>query len=222
MFIILYVLEKVMKKLLYSIIFLPLGIEYLEAWRLPYSFYEALTEIILGIVLGILIYCIFYYQKKIENLIREDTLTSFFNNKTFWEDLEKEAARAKRYKIPLALASVEVTTKSKKFAAKNMDHIISQVALQIQNTLRQNVDLCYRVEENRFAIFLPSTKADPAKIVFDRIKLSVNKALTKLYDEKITLAVGVVELEEEETFKRFVDRANKSMHLDKVQTKQVG
>jgi len=105
-----------------------------------------------------------------------DKLTGLLAKKEFEEQLQHEVQRAMRYRRPLTLLIAEVDFEH--FEAElnirtSMPYtILKQVGAIIQKHLR-TVDMAGRVAGETFAMMLPETPLDGAKVAAERLRMSV-------------------------------------------------
>jgi diguanylate cyclase (GGDEF)-like protein len=101
-----------------------------------------------------------------------DGLTGLFNHRYFYERLEQECTRARRYDLPLALLMIDIDD----FKAFNDrcghqcgDKVLRDVAGILRRGVRVGVDLPARYGGEEFAVLLPHTLAGGAETVGDRL-----------------------------------------------------
>ena len=101
-----------------------------------------------------------------------DGLTGLFNHRYFYERLEQECARARRYDLPLALLMIDVDdfkTCNDRCGHQRGDKVLRDVAGILQRGVRCGMDLPARYGGDEFAVLLPHTLAGGAGMVGDRI-----------------------------------------------------
>jgi len=98
--------------------------------------------------------------KRVQEQAITDGLTGLFNHRYFYERLEQEVARARRYGTPVSLLMVDIDD----FKAFNDRHghlagdaVLRQLAGVLRGELRQSLDLAARYGGEEFAIILPNT-----------------------------------------------------------------
>ena len=89
-----------------------------------------------------------------------DGLTGLFNHRHFYERLEHEIARARRYGTPVSLLMIDLDD-FKVFNDRNGhlagDAVLRGMAAVLQSELRQSLDLAARYGGEEFAVILPNT-----------------------------------------------------------------
>jgi diguanylate cyclase (GGDEF)-like protein len=128
-----------------------------------------------------------------------DEGTGIFNRRHFFQLAEQEFSRARRYKHPLSAIIVDID----EFKAFN-DHyghiigdlVLRQVAQALKNTLREG-DILGRYGGEEFSILLPSTDAESARKVAERLCEQVSAAGVKTEHGvlAVTVSVGVAQLQ---------------------------
>jgi diguanylate cyclase (GGDEF)-like protein len=119
-----------------------------------------------------------------------DNLTGLGNNRSFFDDFERELARATRYDHHLTLALVDVDD----FKAVNDgsghphgDAVLAAVGERLRS-MRQG-DRAYRIGGDEFAILLVETEPSAASLVLARLQTSIREAALGA-----TVSVGYVNL----------------------------
>jgi len=101
-----------------------------------------------------------------------DGLTGLFNHRYFYQRLEQECVRARRYDLPLALLMIDIDDFKRfndRFGHQRGDKVLRDVAGILQRGVRRGIDLPARYGGEEFAILLPHTLAGGAGKVGDRI-----------------------------------------------------
>jgi diguanylate cyclase (GGDEF)-like protein len=124
-----------------------------------------------------------------------DGLTGLFNHRYFYERLEQECARARRYDLPLALLMIDIDdfkTFNDRCGHQRGDKVLRDVAGILQRGVRCGIDLPARYGGEEFAILLPHTLTGGAGTVGDRIIRNI-AALPEVDDDEIPpLGAGAV------------------------------
>jgi diguanylate cyclase (GGDEF)-like protein len=100
-----------------------------------------------------------------------DPLTGVYNTRFFHEVLNREAARAKRYRTTLSLLMIDVD--SFKAINDNYGHIVGDKLLvqigRVLNACVRTTDLVFRCGGDEFGVVLPGTSAEGALHVAEKI-----------------------------------------------------
>ena len=96
----------------------------------------------------------------IEALATSDGLTGLANHRTFYERLEQELARARRYGTPVSLLMIDIDdfkVLNDTWGHQAGDAVLRSLARLLAGGLRHNVDLPARYGGEEFAVILPNT-----------------------------------------------------------------
>jgi len=104
-----------------------------------------------------------------------DGLTGLFNHRHFYERLEHEIARARRYATPVSLLMIDLDD-FKAFNDRNGhlagDAVLRGVAAVLQSELRQHLDIAARYGGEEFAVILPNTPISAMPVTQMQIDLT--------------------------------------------------
>lgn len=109
--------------------------------------------------------------EKIQRQATMDGLTSLTNHKTFYEILEKELWRCRRYGGQIALILIDIDDLKKvndTHGHRAGDKVIKQIADKIKGCIRQ-IDTAARYGGDEFAVILPNTSLADAVVVAERM-----------------------------------------------------
>ena len=101
-----------------------------------------------------------------------DGLTGLCNHRHFYERLEAECARARRYGLPLSLLMIDIDDFKRfndRFGHLRGDQVLRDVAEILRADTRRNIDLPARYGGEEFMVILPHTVREGAGVVGDRI-----------------------------------------------------
>ena len=101
-----------------------------------------------------------------------DGLTGLFNHRYFYERLEQECTRARRYDLPLALLMIDIDdfkTFNDRCGHQRGDEVLRDVGGILRRGVRSGIDLPARYGGEEFAVLLPHTLASGAGTVGKRI-----------------------------------------------------
>lgn len=162
-------------------------------------------------------------NEKLGKLATTDGLTGLFNSRHFYERLEEEVHRAKRYGNPLTLIMADIDH----FKRYNdtMGHVAGDVALKtiariISENARDN-DLVCRYGGEEMAIILPETDLKTAIVVAERIKsriVCVSELVAQYQPEgHVTASFGVAQMDSTiDSAKSLVELADQALYRAKM------
>lgn len=110
--------------------------------------------------------------RDLEQLSRSDGLTGLYNRRHFNTKLWEEAHRANRQNYPLLLAMIDVDRFKQyndSFGHQAGDNVLQTIGSILKQLTRENVDLVFRFGGDEFALILPQTNTDQARLVAERI-----------------------------------------------------
>lgn len=122
-----------------------------------------------------------------------DGLTGMANHKTFYESLEKELWRVRRFGGPISLVMVDVDNLKKindTHGHRAGDKVIAEVARRILHCIRQ-IDTAARYGGDEFAVILPNTRLQDAVKAAERIVSRVADSPVIWDSEPIHLSVSI-------------------------------
>lgn len=200
---------------LYTLIVLPFIIKWIEIGRLPNTLWEGLSAMVLSLSLATCVWIACRQAEQLEALSEFDGLTDLRNSRMLHTDLRREVKRARRQRTALCLAYIDLD--NFKMINDNHGHAEGDAALRrladllLKNT-RRDVDACYRIGGDEFAVILPGIRAGEADLLLERVAHEARQQVTVLAREGVSLSVGVVELNLEETSGTFLRRADALMY----------
>lgn len=122
-----------------------------------------------------------------------DGLTGLMNHKTFYESLERELWRSRRHggTVSLIMADVDnLKNINDVHGHRAGDRAIVEISHRIKECIRQT-DLAARYGGDEFAIILPSTGLDAARVVCERIVDAVGRSPLLWQHEQVPLSISV-------------------------------
>uniref|UniRef100_A0A7C4MQB8 diguanylate cyclase n=1 Tax=Desulfatirhabdium butyrativorans TaxID=340467 RepID=A0A7C4MQB8_9BACT len=149
-----------------------------------------------------------------------DDLTKLYNSRHFHGQIVVEVERANRYHHSLSLLMMDVDHFKKfndRYGHLNGDIALAHVGSLVNLSLRA-MDSAYRYGGEEFAVILPVTMGEEAKVVAERIRLKVEKSPVTLDDGSsvpVTLSIGVVDHVSGETANQLIRRADEALYISK-------
>ena len=105
-------------------------------------------------------------------LATRDGLTGLLNHRSFYQRLEEEVSRAKRYHLPLSLVILDTDCLKRlndRYGHLIGDELLRVFARLITSTVRRS-DIVARYGGDEFAILLPHTTPEAAKALCERLR----------------------------------------------------
>lgn len=158
--------------------------------------------------------------EKLQRLAITDGLTTLFNSRHFYSQLELEADRSIRYKHPLALLLIDIDRFKEfndSYGHLEGDKVLVRFSQILKSCLRAN-DSAYRYGGEEFTVILPETAAEEARTVAQRIRaaLEAERFLPSPgHPVSRTISIGVTEYSPMEDMTAFIRRADEAMYVSK-------
>lgn len=148
-----------------------------------------------------------------------DSLTNTGNRLAFNQALDREVQLSIRHRSPLSLLVVDIDHFKRindRFGHAYGDEALKAMANCTQNCLRA-VDSLFRLGGEEFIVLLNNTDLQAARTVAERIRRAVQDMQFEIDGQPIgmTVSLGVVMRQPEETSRSLVDRCDKLMYLAK-------
>ena len=178
-----------------------------------------LPEIIIGILL-LFGYFVFMNLQEVEELLKKASLTdplTGLNNRRYLDAMiEKEIARADRYKENLSMASLDLDRFKKvndTWGHPIGDEVLKLTANVVKNSIRES-DVLVRLGGEEFAILLPHTNIDAAHMIAERTRRAIEEASHPIAG-KVTASFGVAERQSGESYNSLYRRVDKALYRAK-------
>ncbi len=145
------------------------------------------------------------YVLSLIHLATVDLLTNLPNRRSFENDLSKYKSIAVRYARPVSLLLIDIDnfkSINDVYGHQAGDLVLKKVARIMENSVRES-DTVYRYGGEEFAVLLPETDKESAKVVAQKILKNIRKESfwigdsTSLY---VTVSVGVASFPEDTVY----------------------
>ena len=131
--------------------------------------------------------------EKVQRQATTDGLTGLVNHKTFYDTLEKELWRSRRYGGQIILLMVDIDNLKKvndQYGHRAGDKVIREIGRRIKECIRQ-IDTAARYGGDEFAVILINTTLMGAKVVAQRMVEMVSSSMVTCQKENIPLSISV-------------------------------
>ncbi len=153
-------------------------------------------------------------QEEVRRLSITDDLTGLYNHRHFFKTLESEIIRSERQKTSLSLLMFDVDNFKKYndlYGHLEGDQVLKKIGEIVRSSIRSSVDSGYRYGGDEFAVLLIGATRDHALQIAERIRSSIEEAGF----EKITVSIGLAELQDKFDLETFVKSADDAMYVAK-------
>jgi diguanylate cyclase (GGDEF)-like protein/PAS domain S-box-containing protein len=140
-------------------------------------------------------------REEMSRLSITDELTGLYNRRHFYEVLEVEMQRTRRYGRSFALVMLDLDgfkEYNDKFGHTNGDAVLQSLAQALKSTLRKS-DTAFRYGGDEFTIILPATHAERSRVIVDRIRskwLRTPKVQYPFLERPLAFSAGVAQFPE--------------------------
>lgn len=157
--------------------------------------------------------------QEVRNQARTDSMTGFINHQAFFEELEREMLRVRRYQGALSLIMTDVDNFklfNDLYGHQVGDFILKETARVIRLNVR-DTDVPARYGGDEFAVILSQTDLEHARMVAERIRQTVDSQTFTCEDKvlSLSLSIGVAQYEPGMSVTEFVGEVDKALYLAK-------
>jgi diguanylate cyclase (GGDEF)-like protein len=180
-------------------------------------------------LLGYLLHQLMLYVKKSQllelnsGLQTVDALTGLYNERHFFQILEREFDRADRYRVPLSVQVFDVDhfkDVNEAYGFETGDLLLREVSRILMENIR-NTDIVCRYGGKRFILLLPETHAKNSEILANRLRRYIENysfyiPVTNVFI-KATVSVGVASYLEHQpsSAAQFIEYADTALYFAK-------
>jgi diguanylate cyclase (GGDEF)-like protein len=162
----------------------------------------------------------------IEEQAIHDGLTELFNHRHFYERLQSEVARSRRYGTPVSLLMIDIDDFKRfndDYGHQTGDEALRAVSAVLAAEMRRDVDSACRYGGEEFAVILPNTTAAAAGVA-ERLRRKIEKMTFTAADGRelggVRVSIGVaVHAGATTDVDRMVSDADKALYLAKSRGK---
>jgi diguanylate cyclase (GGDEF)-like protein len=154
-------------------------------------------------------------RRLLESQVNSDPVTQLGNRRWFEQVLAREQAMAEQHRKALSLMIVDVDSfkmVNDRYGHNTGDDVLYQVSDTLSRAVRSS-DCVARWGGDEFAVVLPETSLDEARIVAEGMRAAVLAAPFSIKD--VSISVGVAQLERGEPAAALIERADRALYVAK-------
>lgn len=160
-------------------------------------------------------------QRKISEMATLDELTGLYNRRYFMEALDRERARAERHQKSLSLCMIDMDFFKKvndKLGHTAGDLVLANMGKIIRGWSRQT-DLPCRYGGEEFAVILPETDLEGARVACERLRYMVaeSRVQWRTGPIRVTVSIGITEnrIGVKDSLRKLINRAGEALYRAK-------
>jgi diguanylate cyclase (GGDEF)-like protein len=157
-------------------------------------------------------------QAEARSEARQDALTALPNRRAFDETIEHEVERARRLRLPLSMAMVDIENFKEindRWGYAEGDRCLREVAESLRGAVRRP-DLCFRWGGDEFAVILAGTAVEDTIGLGQRLCRAIADNCDRPDDEPIRARCASAELHVDQTAADLVERAGLALTEAKI------
>lgn len=160
-------------------------------------------------------------KEQLQKMALTDPLTELGNRATFDMSLKQAVARTQRTQAPVSLLMIDLDHFkhfNDTFGHQTGDKVLREVAKVIDGSARDS-DVCCRYGGEEFAVILPDTDADNARVLAERIHKEVARVSRRLQlgQRPITVSIGIGSTSQQRIAhqRTLIDEADRALYMAK-------
>ncbi|SER08346.1 diguanylate cyclase (GGDEF) domain-containing protein [Amphritea atlantica] len=159
-------------------------------------------------------------EQRYRELSQVDDLTQLYNARHFYNELEHELERSRRYKQPLTLCMLDLDffkDVNDRFGHPFGDQVLRKLGFLIKSHLRC-VDSAYRYGGEEFVIIMPQVEINDAFTAVERLRLELSEVDFRTGSGQVinvSLSAGLVQAQASDNKESLVARADKALYRAK-------
>ena len=159
----------------------------------------------------------------LENIAVTDSLTGVFNRRKFMDEITKEVARSKRYKLNLSVIILDIDNLKSindSLGHSAGDELLKKCVNLTSGSIR-SADTLSRIGGDEFGLILPHTSIEGAKVLNKRLLSTYEKSPLVISDNKYDISVssGITSFHRDDTPKDLFERADTGLLCAKKENK---
>ena len=158
-------------------------------------------------------------KKKITLLSQTDDLTGLLNMRTFNLILDKEIARAARYRQPYTIVMIDIDnlkSVNDRYGHPSGSRLVTIIASSISDCIRSS-DVLARYGGDEFLILMTHTSAENARVVSERIRTAIRNTSFDTQGSRVTatVSIGIASYPDVERAEDVLEKADIALYRSK-------
>ncbi len=155
-------------------------------------------------------------EEALQHNFERDHLTMIYNRRKFFELLETEVLKAKRYARPLTITMLDIDyfKKVNDKYGHSIGDIVLKTTADIVGDIIRKVDIFARYGGDEFILLSPETGLEGAIVMGERIRVAIENHSYSA-GVRITVSAGVAEWSGEESELAFIKKADDMLYMAK-------
>ena len=186
-----------------------------------FYFLNTLVRAVIYLILTNLVDKLKKAQEREQSAARTDFVTGMANRRYFYELLETEIERIRRYPHPITVVYMDMDNFKQVndlFGHKMGDEVLRFIACELKSRLRKT-DIIARLGGDEFALLLPSALLPEAKVVISKVRTNLAEEMRQR-NWPVTFSMGaVVCISPPHSVEQIIDMADGLMYEVKNSTK---
>lgn len=157
-------------------------------------------------------------EKHLEHMAKTDHLTGMPNRRAFYERAKSQLQEARERKAPLSIVLMDIDHFKKindAYGHDMGDTVLSSVA-SLLIALSREEDMVARYGGEEFILLLPKSTLEHAYIMAERIREKIGSDIHVQGKTRVTLSLGIAELQDDETIDTIIKRADEALYKAKA------
>ncbi|MBI4054676.1 MAG: GGDEF domain-containing protein [Elusimicrobia bacterium] len=152
-------------------------------------------------------------EERLKKLSITDGLTGLYNQRYFYEVLDKEMKRARRQNSDLSLMLLDMDHfKSLNDQQGHLagDRVLREISRVLSESIRQDLDIAFRYGGDEFAVLLPGLDAEGSRAVAERIQKAGRRE-----ELPVTFSIGIANCHPDHSVRQLIHVADRALYESK-------
>ncbi|WP_367606117.1 diguanylate cyclase [Legionella sp. W05-934-2] len=155
--------------------------------------------------------------KTIEQQSYTDELTQLLNRKSYNEKIDEFLEQYTRYHTPFSLMIFDIDhfkSINDNYGHDVGDKVLVKLSNVVQSIIRKN-DFFFRIGGEEFLVLINNTTLKGAASLAEKVRKAVEKKVNTIKNQKVTISIGVTEVQKDDTDDTIFKRADEYLYYSK-------